>query len=555
MDQMSSRAAPASPYTPEHAASVPTHSPYAQPSSTFDTMSPAPVIPSNTDYPGPHHFDVTFQQSSTAKSATWTYSPLLKKLYCQIAKTCPIQVKVSSPPPPGTAVRAMPVYKKAEHVTEVVKRCPNHELGRDFNEGQSAPASHLIRVEGNNLSQYVDDPVTGRQSVMVPYEPPQVNVSGLYMLPGEWVCAGPGGHADGPSSTGGSLGFVHPSGLLVGGERLARMVWQASRWLYRRWPACSPPLRKLFPPGLPAFKQSPPAIPVLGTNVKKRRHGDEDMYYMHVRGRENFEILMKVKESLELMELVPQQAVESYRQQQQLLQRPSPLQPPSYGPVNKVHGGVSRLPSVNQLVGQPPPHGSAAGPNLGPMGPGILNNHVHTLPANGEMSGSHGSQPMVSGSHCTPPPPYHADPSLVSFLTGLGCPNCIEYFTSQGLQSIYHLQNLTMEDLGALKIPEQYRVAIWRGLQDLKQGHDGGAQQLVRTSSNAATISIGSSGELQRQRVMEAVHFRVRHTITIPNRGGPGDPAAASPAPPGWGAGRCDDCRKVFCLVLGSTEQ
>lgn len=74
MDQMSSRAAPASPYTPEHAASVPTHSPYAQPSSTFDTMSPAPVIPSNTDYPGPHHFEVTFQQSSTAKSATWTVS-------------------------------------------------------------------------------------------------------------------------------------------------------------------------------------------------------------------------------------------------------------------------------------------------------------------------------------------------------------------------------------------------------------------------------------------------------------------------------------------------
>lgn len=64
------------------------------------------------------------------------YSPLLKKLYCQIAKTCPIQIKVSTPPPPGTAIRAMPVYKKAEHVTEVVKRCPNHELGRDFNEGE-----------------------------------------------------------------------------------------------------------------------------------------------------------------------------------------------------------------------------------------------------------------------------------------------------------------------------------------------------------------------------------------------------------------------------------
>lgn len=42
-----------------------------------------------------------------------------------------------------------------------------------------------------------------------------------------------------------------------------------------------------------------------------------------MRGRENFEILMKVKESLELMELVPQQLVDTYRQQQQqLLQRP-----------------------------------------------------------------------------------------------------------------------------------------------------------------------------------------------------------------------------------------
>lgn len=41
--------------------------------------------------------------------------------------------------------------------------------------GQTAPASHLIRVEGSNLCQYVDDPVTGRQSVLVPFEAPQVS--------------------------------------------------------------------------------------------------------------------------------------------------------------------------------------------------------------------------------------------------------------------------------------------------------------------------------------------------------------------------------------------
>ncbi|XP_055118532.1 tumor protein p73 isoform X3 [Symphalangus syndactylus] len=451
MDQMSSRAASASPYTPEHAASVPTHSPYAQPSSTFDTMSPAPVIPSNTDYPGPHHFEVTFQQSSTAKSATWTYSPLLKKLYCQIAKTCPIQIKVSTPPPPGTAIRAMPVYKKAEHVTDVVKRCPNHELGRDFNEGQSAPASHLIRVEGNNLSQYVDDPVTGRQSVVVPYEPPQVGTEFTTILY-NFMC------------NSSCVGGMNRRPILIiitletrDGQVLGRRSFEgricacpgrdrkADEDHYREQQALNESSAKNGAASKRALKQSPPAIPALGAGVKKRRHGDEDTYYLQVRGRENFEILMKLKESLELMELVPQPLVDSYRQQQQLLQRP---------------------PWDAQ---QPWPHSaSQRRDEQQPRRP------VHSL-----------GVPL----HSATPLPRRPQPC---------------------------------QDLGALKIPEQYRMTIWRGLQDLKQGHDySTAQQLLR-SSNAATISIGGSGELQRQRVMEAVHFRVRHTITIPNRGGPG---------------------------------
>ncbi|XP_061043153.1 tumor protein p73 isoform X4 [Eubalaena glacialis] len=451
MDQLGSRAASASsPYAPEHTARVPSHSPYAQPSSTFDTMSPAPVIPSNTDYPGPHHFEVTFQQSSTAKSATWTYSPLLKKLYCQIAKTCPIQIKVSTPPPPGTVIRAMPIYKKAEHVTEVVKRCPNHELGRDFNEGQSAPASHLVRVEGNNLSQYVDDPVTGRQSVMVPYEPPQVGTEFTTILY-NFMCN---------SSCVGGMNR-RPILIIITLETRDRQVLgrrsfegricacpgrdrKADEDHFREQQALNESAAKSGAASKRAFKQSPPAIPALSTNVKKKRHGDEETYYIHVRGRENFEILMKVKESLELMELVPPQLVESYRQQQQLLQRPPrDTQQPRPRPA-----GQRRDKRRPQL----PVHG------LG----------VPLYPAT--------------------PLPRRPQPG---------------------------------QDLGALKIPDQHRMTIWRGLQDLKQSHDYGAQQLIRSSSNAATIAIGGSGELQRQRVMEAVHFRVRHTITIPNRGGP----------------------------------
>ncbi|XP_059750478.1 tumor protein p73 isoform X2 [Balaenoptera ricei] len=451
MDQLGSRAASAgSPYAPEHTARVPSHSPYAQPSSTFDAMSPAPAIPSNADYAGPHHFEVTFQQSSTAKSATWTYSPLLKKLYCQIAKTCPIQIKVSTPPPPGTVIRAMPIYKKAEHVTEVVKRCPNHELGRDFNEGQSAPASHLIRVEGNNLSQYVDDPVTGRQSVMVPYEPPQVGTEFTTILY-NFMC------------NSSCVGGMNRRPILIiitletrDGQVLGRRSFEgricacpgrdrkADEDHFREQQALNESAAKSGAASKRAFKQSPPAIPALSTNVKKKRHGDEETYYIHVRGRENFEILMKVKESLELMELVPPQLVESYRQQQQLLQRPPrDTQQPRPRPA-----GQRRDKRRPQL----PVHG------LG----------VPLYPAT--------------------PLPRRPQPD---------------------------------QDLGALKIPDQHRMTIWRGLQDLKQSHDYGAQQLIRSSGNAATIAIGGSGELPRQRVMEAVHFRVRHTITIPNRGGP----------------------------------
>uniref|UniRef100_A0A6Q2ZG98 Tumor protein p73 n=1 Tax=Esox lucius TaxID=8010 RepID=A0A6Q2ZG98_ESOLU len=529
----SQRAASTSPYSSgENTSAVPTPSPYSQPNSTFDGLSPAPAIPSNTDYPGPHSFEVTFQQSSTAKSATWTYSPLLKKLYCQIAKTCPIQIKLSSVPPHGSIIRAMPIYKKAEHVTEVVKRCPNHELGRDFNDGQTAPASHLIRVEGNNLSQYVDDPVTGRQSVMLPYENPQVGTEFTTILY-NFMC------------NSSCVGGMNRRPILIiitletrDGQVLGRRSFEgricacpgrdrkADEDHFREQQALSDNVSKNDNNGNKrTFKQTPPNIPSPG--MKRRRHGEEEIYYIPVRGRENFDLLMKIKDSLELLEFVPQQLVDSYRQQQQqLLQRQSHVASSS--------SYSSPLSNMNKLHVVHGGHQSQQNPlpSMGHMGPNMLNSHH--MQSNGDMTGGHGGgQSMVSTSHCTPPPLYNPDPSLVSFLTSLGCQNCIEYFTAQGLQSLYHLQTLSLEDLGALKIPEQFRLVIWRGLQDMKQGggmgpptssHEHYGQQLLRSSSNmaAAAMAIVPGGELQRQRVMEAVHFRVRHTITIPSSR-PGD--------------------------------
>ncbi|KAM4714275.1 cellular tumor antigen p53 isoform 1-T2 [Anableps anableps] len=130
---------------------------------------PASTVPVTSDYSGDYGFELRFQESGTAKSVTSTYSEKLTKLYCQLAKTTPIGIFVTKEPPQGAVLRATAVYKKTEHVAEVVKRCPHHQ-----SEDSSDNKSHLLRVEGSQLAQYFEDPYTKRQSVTVPYERPQL---------------------------------------------------------------------------------------------------------------------------------------------------------------------------------------------------------------------------------------------------------------------------------------------------------------------------------------------------------------------------------------------
>ncbi|XP_054242260.1 tumor protein 63 isoform X2 [Indicator indicator] len=520
-----------SPYNTEHAQnSVTAPSPYAQPSSTFDALSPSPAIPSNTDYPGPHSFDVSFQQSSTAKSATWTYSTELKKLYCQIAKTCPIQIKVMTPPPQGAVIRAMPVYKKAEHVTEVVKRCPNHELSREFNEGQIAPPSHLIRVEGNSHAQYVEDPITGRQSVLVPYEPPQVGTEFTTVLY-NFMC------------NSSCVGGMNRRPILIivtletrDGQVLGRRCFEA------RICACPGRDRKADEDSIrkqqvsdstkngDAFRQGTHGIQM--TSIKKRRSPDDELLYLPVRGRETYEMLLKIKESLELMQYLPQHTIETYRQQQQqqhqhLLQKQTSMQSQSsYGsnspPLGKMNS-MNKLPSVSQLIN--PQQRNALTPTTIPdgMGTNIPMMGAH-MAMTGDMNGLSPTQAlppplsMPSTSHCTPPPPYPTDCSIVSFLARLGCSSCVDYFTTQGLTTIYQIEHYSMDDLVSLKIPEQFRHAIWKGILDHRQLHDfSSPPHLLRTPSGASTVSVGSS-ETRGERVIDAVRFTLRQTISFPPR-------------------------------------
>ena len=69
-------------------------------------------------------------------------------------------------------MRAMCLYANEENAAEVVVRCPYHVGAKDpWNDGHPAP-QHLIRCS-HIEAQYIEDPITKRLSVVVPYEFPQ----------------------------------------------------------------------------------------------------------------------------------------------------------------------------------------------------------------------------------------------------------------------------------------------------------------------------------------------------------------------------------------------
>ena len=57
---------------------------------------PQPLIVSNTDFPGQYGFDLGFEEekSPPTKSAQWTYSPYLEKLFVKMRCIVPIRLKL-----------------------------------------------------------------------------------------------------------------------------------------------------------------------------------------------------------------------------------------------------------------------------------------------------------------------------------------------------------------------------------------------------------------------------------------------------------------------------
>ncbi|XP_026119738.1 cellular tumor antigen p53, partial [Carassius auratus] len=238
------------------------------------------------------------------------YSQLLNKLYCQLAKTCPVDVLVGREPPKGTMLRATAIYKKSEHVSEVVIRCPHHQSIAENNEGVSH-RSHLIRVEGSQRVQYHEDPNTRRHSVTLPYESPQVgSVVTTILL--NFMCN---------SSCMGGMNrrpiFTILTMETFDGQVLGRQCFEV------RVCACPGRDRKTEEDNLKKITGET----VTGT---KRKHqipdplkevlpaaepeSADEIYIIHIRGKERFEMLRTINASLELLHMMPVADQEKYSQ-------------------------------------------------------------------------------------------------------------------------------------------------------------------------------------------------------------------------------------------------
>ncbi|KAI5706053.1 hypothetical protein M8J75_004407 [Diaphorina citri] len=117
--------------------------------------------PSLNDYPGEYNFEILLDGTGSGFKA-WMYSYELNKVFIDIGKVLPIQVKLlykhDEPAPPPLFLRATPIYSQDDHRGRPVERCPLHvsdALCNEINKGFEAVVKHIVRCTSAHCADTV----------------------------------------------------------------------------------------------------------------------------------------------------------------------------------------------------------------------------------------------------------------------------------------------------------------------------------------------------------------------------------------------------------------
>jgi hypothetical protein len=226
-----------------------------------------------------------------------------------MASSCPVKFRTAFQPPEGTKIRATPIYVKPEHVQEVVQRCLNHAAGKENNENPSTPPAHLVRCE-HTSADYCTDAFTGRHSVTVPCEQPQAGaqwVTNIY----QFMCF---------SSCVGGLNR-RPIQLIFTLENNGQILGRQS--VEVRICACPGRDRKteenaMFPAPKPVKRPHSNHSNLPAAKPVKTNMGNVEEFTLTVCGKENYEILLKLRDSLEYAMFLPQESLQMIQGQKYL---------------------------------------------------------------------------------------------------------------------------------------------------------------------------------------------------------------------------------------------
>ncbi|KAK3735757.1 hypothetical protein QZH41_008909, partial [Actinostola sp. cb2023] len=315
-------------------------------------------VPPNTDFPGRYQFDIGFQEEKgqPVKSAPWTYSQQLEKLFIQMRNLVPIRFIIRGCPPPGSYIKCVVVYKQPEYFREVVERCINHMT--KHKDGHPAP-KHLLRCE-NESTKYQTCQFTGRHSITIPVREFEVGVNYFTEMI-QFMCFNscPGGlnrrainvifSLEKNNQVIGRKILESRICACPGRDRGNEEIAENKKKVPNASTTSNTQATQPHPDqAVSSCHETPPATPVedhtnhvtisdepkddnrpslkrSATKItdgfqlhslsayKRIKREEDEVFTIQVHGREKYELLLKIKEGLDLMDLVPQSFLDSYR--------------------------------------------------------------------------------------------------------------------------------------------------------------------------------------------------------------------------------------------------